>query len=372
MKKKTVCMFLIVSMLLPLLIVNVSANIGDVVAYPVDGGNIYFDKTTGKIVDSDDIITGVILPIEIDGVAVSGIGYKAFDWCHCLESAVIPSSVQSIDEMAFIHCNRLADLIISDGVQRIEESAFEYCTSLVNISIPKSVTYIGYRAFADCRSMTGASISGNNTVIEDEAFIDCYSLDTVVMSHGVTFDMPEAFKYCWSLKGVLFTYDAPVAMFDDVFENDWYYNAVCFVTNKHLFNGVGNNLFSPNSLMTRAMFLTVLWRLCGRPDANKAEFDDVSGDMWYSKAVGWAQECNLVKGVGHNKFSPDAAITREQFAVILMRYSCMENDYNAMDWAVDAGLIRGSLINGVRYLNPDGFATRAQVAEVLMRYYGRD
>lgn len=371
MKKKIVCLLLIVMILLPMLIMNVSANTGNIVTYPVDGGNIYFDKDTGKIVDSDDIITGVILPIEIDGVAVSGIGYKAFDWCYCLESVVIPYSVRSIDGMAFIHCNRLTDLIISDGVQRIEESAFEYCTSLVNVSIPKSVTHIGYRAFADCRSMTGVSISGNDAVIENNAFIDCYSLDTVVMPYGVSFDMPEAFKYCWSLKGVLFTSESPTIMFDDVFENDWYYNAVCFVANKNLFNGVGNNLFSPNSQMTRAMFVTVLWRLCGSPDTSHAEFDDVSGDMWYSEAIGWAQEYNLVKGVGHNKFSPDAAITREQLAVILMRHSCVEDTCNAMDWAVDVGIILGSLINGVSCLNPDGLATRAQVAEVLMRYYGR-
>lgn len=378
MLKKNICIVLIVCMLLPLLIMDVSASADNVITYPVDGGNIYFDTNTGKIIDSDRNITRVILPIEIDGIPVKFIGEKAFDWCCCLESVVIPSSVEGIGEMAFIHCNQLVDLIIADGVTRIENSAFEYCTSLMSVSIPRSVEYIGERAFADCRNLTGVSIAGDDTVIGDYAFTDCYSLDTVVLSSPISFDFAKVFKFCWSLKGVLFASEQPIAQFDDVSETDWFFNAVNFAVSNGLFNGVSERLFSPNTPMTRAMLVTVLWRYAGNPATSGSTFSDVDDGSWYSEAVGWAQYHGIVNGVGSNNFNPDGRLTREQLATILMRYDYLNNENcsvdsgNAMSWAVCNRLIQGNVINGVYSLDPNGNATRAQVAEVLMRYISHE
>ena len=145
------------------------------------------------------------------------------------------------------------------------------------------------------------------------------------------------------------------------------------------------NTFEPNTAMTRAMLVTVLWRYAGQPNEGTNNFTDVKSDQWYTDAVAWAAHNGIVGGVGNNKFDPNGNITREQMAAILYRYansngidtsaradlssfpdgnkvSSYAND--AIRWAVAEGLINGS--DGK--LMPQGNATRAQVAAILMRF----
>ena len=142
--------------------------------------------------------------------------------------------------------------------------------------------------------------------------------------------------------------------------------------------------------MTRAMLVTVLWRLEGEPSAQtQATFSDVKEGSWYAEAVSWAAECGIVNGMSEELFAPDGYVTREQIATIMLRYShCKEYDTeartdissyadaeqvspyacDAMSWANAAGLINGSNENGKLLLLPQGNATRAQVATILMRF----
>jgi hypothetical protein len=175
--------------------------------------------------------------------------------------------------------------------------------------------------------------------------------------------------------------------FTDVPAGSWYEEAIGFVTDRGLFQGTSDTTFSPELSMTRAMLVTVLWRLDGKPSPSAAAgFDDVPGGQWYSEAVSWAAANGIVDGYGDGRFGPDDPITREQMAVILYRY-CAFKGYEtsepadisryddaesvsswareAMCWANGAGLITGMTETT---LAPKETATRAQVATILMRF----
>ena len=179
--------------------------------------------------------------------------------------------------------------------------------------------------------------------------------------------------------------DCPSYAFTDVKASDWYHTAVDFAVERGLFNGMTKTTFEPNTPMTRAMLVTVLWRYEGSPEEGKNTFTDVPADSWYTKAVAWASANGIVGGVGNNKFDPNGNITREQLAAILFRYSgskgyntSARGDFSgfpaknavsawatdAYGWAVGEKLITGN--DGK--LDPQGNATRAQVATILMRF----
>lgn len=184
------------------------------------------------------------------------------------------------------------------------------------------------------------------------------------------------------------------AFYSDVPEDAWYYDAVRFVDENGLMQGTGDGKFSPNQSMTRAMLVTVLWRQAGSPKAVAAPFTDVPQNAWYADAVAWAAENEIVNGMGKGLFSPNTALTREQFATILYRQSgapeqtpALSDQFvdkdsisswalSAMCWAIDQKLLEGSTsaASGLtlfdpaaRWLNPKASATRAQGAAILMR-----
>jgi len=174
--------------------------------------------------------------------------------------------------------------------------------------------------------------------------------------------------------------------FADIKKDDWHYESVKYVYENNLMEGTGNG-FEPESKMTRAMLVTVLYRMANPEEkANNHNFADVPEGQWYSDAVSWAADNNIVKGVSENKFAPDEDITREQLALIIYRYakiqgfdadgaSNLENFTDAKgvsDWALDAmkWAIKTELVNGTSEttLSPKATATRAQVAAILMRF----
>ena len=110
--------------------------------------------------------------------------------------------------------------------------------------------------------------------------------------------------------------------FDDVRSRDWFYDDVLFVYNKGIMNGVAENLFKPYDTLSRAMIVTILYRMAGEPVVSgKTAFKDVKANLWYSDAVEWAAANKIVEGYGNGKFGPDDAVTREQLAAILYRYA---------------------------------------------------
>ncbi len=182
-------------------------------------------------------------------------------------------------------------------------------------------------------------------------------------------------------------YDAWTNPFSDVKDTDWFYDAVKYALQNELFAGTSASAFSPNVSMTRAMLVTVLHRLDGKPAVAAANsFSDVAAGQWYTDAVVWANTNDIVSGYGNGRFGTNDPITREQMAAILYRYAEYKGydvakaaeltkftdaasvspwADSAMKWAVAEGLISGMTDTT---LAPVGSATRAQVASILMRF----
>ncbi len=151
-------------------IASVSAYSETDIAYPVEGGNIYFDKETGTITDCDFSVTKADIPSEIDGVAVTCIGSCAFYNCTELMSVKLPESVTGIDYSAFEGCSSLTSVEIPRGVTSIDADVFKGCNSLNRVTIPSGVTSIGYSAFDGCSSLASVTIPYSVASIGPRAF----------------------------------------------------------------------------------------------------------------------------------------------------------------------------------------------------------
>lgn len=174
--------------------------------------------------------------------------------------------------------------------------------------------------------------------------------------------------------------------FKDVKTTDWFYEDVAYVYNNDIMNGTAADKFEPNSTLTRAMVVTMLYRIEGEPSVSySGTFKDVTKNQWYTEAVEWAAKNNIVNGFDANTFGPSRAITREQLAAILYRYasykkldtshgSSLSKFYDsdkvssyakdALEWAVYEGIMNGEAGN----LKPTGTATRAQAAAMFHRF----
>ena len=201
---------------------------------------------------------------------------------------------------------------------------------------------------------------------------------------------------------------APPTRYDDVARTDWFYDDVEYVSEKGLMIGTGYRIFSPRISMSRAMLVTVLYRLEGEPEANleaepKADtetdtnrepeaeihhpkFTDIVESGWYYKAVIWAANNGIVEGYSNEIFGLNDPITREQTVAILYRYAKRkELDTSAVtdlsgfsdtdeisDWALDAvkWAVAERIIKGPTTTSaaPKGTSTRAEVAAIFRRY----
>lgn len=177
--------------------------------------------------------------------------------------------------------------------------------------------------------------------------------------------------------------------FTDVKESDWFYETVKYVNQNGIINGMTEDTFAPGTQLTRAMLVTILYRVEGSPEVQSdSKFSDVKTSEWYGAPVIWASENGIVNGVSDTEFAPNNAITREQIAAIMYRYAQAKgydvgiakvtsiDGYDDLDtissWAVDAvkytvgsGIMKGKTENTI---NPKDQATRAEAATVVMRF----
>lgn len=180
-----------------------------------------------------------------------------------------------------------------------------------------------------------------------------------------------------------------MAAYTDLDCGAWYHDGVHFALQTGIMNGISESLFAPASPASRAMIVTMLWRMEGEPESDGAlTFADVPEGVWYTEAVRWAASEGIVDGYSTLAFGPNDHVSREQLATILWRYARYKGTntapaskvnlgvfidaehisrwaYDGMQWAVNTGLISGA---GNEKLSPETDASRAQVATIMMRY----
>ena len=181
---------------------------------------------------------------------------------------------------------------------------------------------------------------------------------------------------------------ASASQFADLTSGSWYYDGVRCALENGLMTGTSARTFEPDRPVTRAMLVTILWRLAGEPYGRVSPFEDVLPGSWYAQAVSWAYDKGIVTGVTATSFQPGAPVTREQLCAILCRYAALTGKNAAASvsldaftdraqvsayaeasvrWALQAGLLTG--VGGGR-LAPRSGATRAQLAVLLQRFAG--
>lgn len=214
----------------------------------------------------------------------------------------------------------------------------------------------------------------NDLLINEQAQVDAWTEALLAAIDGLT-------KKCDGGK------DCPGRNFTDMPPaNHWAHEGIDFALTHGLFEGMSKTIFAPDGKMTRAMLVTVLWRLAGKPIEGKLIFNDIKEGMWYTDAVKWASKHGIVNGVSYGVFAPNELVTREQLAAILYRYAGEPQTdadlsgfadqskvgawaKNAFCWAYTAGIVQGARdAAGRLWLNPQSNATRAEVATMMMRF----
>ncbi len=273
------------------------------------------------------------------------------------------------------------------------EPCFEYASGGA-VSYAVTVRNGSHGKVTASRSRAAGGSTVTLTVTPDEG----YALDelSVTAANGTAVSVKKGTgqNYTFTMPRSAVTVTAAFAEaasslpFRDVARSDWFCSAVEYVYANGLMDGVSSTRFSPDTALSRAMMVQVLWNLEGRPVVNYAmNYDDVDQGSWYAEAIRWASSEQIAGGYGNQEFGPDDDITREQMAAILYRYAQYKafdttqggmairefRDYqeisswalDALGWAVNAGVMTGK---GDAILDPAGTATRAEAAQVFANY----
>lgn len=271
------------------------------------------------------------------------------------------------------------------GVDGYAVNFYEDGHGTVTLS-PASIAYVGDNVIITADPDDGYRVK--EVVVIDE---HGYAVPVSCLSVGGDPDYVQTWSFTMPASNVEIYVTFEVqgsSYYDDVRTDQWYYNAVTFVTDRGFFFGVETDLFGPYINMDRAMFVTVLGRMSGVDTSlyPGQAFADVDPTDYYAPYVQWAADNGIVLGRTETDFEPEAFITREEMAAIMYRYC----DYLGMDmslknqffmdrytdadqisdwaleyvqWAVGVGLMRGK---SPYTINPLEFAIRAEVAQVIM------
>lgn len=324
-------------------------------------------KTLGKNADVTLTITSDVAEVTLDSDAISAVASQARSTVTLSVASVAASELNSRQKEA-VGSAPVFDLSFKSGSTTISD----FDGGLVTVTLPYTLKS---GQSADGIVVWYMDNNGNLTVCDTT-----YSTSR----QEVTFTTTHFSKY-------VIGYEEPEQVwmnpYFDVYRGTWYYDAVQFVTDKGLMNGTTTTRFAPDETTTRAMIVTILHRLEGKPVVNYAmRFDDVAAGQWYTEAIRWAAAEGIVTGYGDGTFGPDDTITREQMAAILYRYTQYKGysvsttgslsgytDANrisnyaiaAFHWICDRGIMEGTTTTT---LGPAESATRAQVATILMRF----
>lgn len=162
--------------------------------YTVNEGNTV---TITNYSGSENVL---IIPSELDGMTVTGIGYSAFAECRNLTNLVVPDTVKSIENYAFSHCSALEEVQLPDSIVSIGEFVFKGCTSLKNINIPNKLTYLPTGMFMECSSLETVHLPESLTSIGDNVFSFCQGLTNIELPSNLHNIGSSTFKACTKME----------------------------------------------------------------------------------------------------------------------------------------------------------------------------
>lgn len=357
-----------------------------------------------------------------------------------LQRITLPSTLQTINYEAFYKTEQLSQIEIPASVTYIGDGAFYSDTALDgSLTFHENVTYIGDNAFINCVELDAVTILNATCDIAPTAFSQCV-LDVYGRSNSTALAICEynpslrfhcatdddhtyadewtvaltpttyrnglevcACRYCGATMtrilqklqpteeperwNTLVSGDGYNHGFTDVESGAWYESDLCFVAANELFAGTSETEFSPNVVMDRAMFVTVLWRMAGMPQATEyATFTDIELDGYYTAALDWAVSEGIISGVSETSFAPHDPTERQQACAMLYRFasvigldtaadssldafsdadSVASYAQTAFSWAVEHGVIQGD----GDLLQPTDDITRAEMAAILHRMW---
>lgn len=374
------------------------------------------------------------------------MGTAAFSRCTGLTEISRWGELTAIPRFAFNECTSLKKLPdLTESITVIDDSAFHHCVALTYLVLPKFLTTIGEDAFR-ASGLTALTLPSSVTKVGNYAFAECDDLKAIILPRAL---LESAGRYTFALcdaqlipvgdpgntqpgpgptpsdtMKILYTRDLEDGQFLTVSENtvrrelalfaadgsviaavsipfvpedanpypdvpnaSWYAPYVKYVTTAGLFGGDETGAFLPYGSMTRAMLVTVLYRLAGSPSGAGTDtpFEDVRSTSWYAAAVAWANKTGIVTGVDETHFSPNTNVSRQQIVAMLHRFALMiQRDSGAranlirfadsndvalyalddMSWAVAVQIMEGS----DNRLRPEDPATRAEAATLLTKF----
>ena len=376
MKRKLVSLALV----LVLALAMAPAASAAALSYPVTGGSLYFDATTGAITDCDETVTAAEIPTEIYGVAVTSIGNSAFSGCSSLASVTIPSTVTSIGNRAFYRCTSLTSVVVPDSVTalgggafgncvslshitlsrsltELPASCFYYCGSLSSISLPDSITKINQEAFwysgltsitlpdsvqelgdavfAACRSLTDVDL-GSVTSAGRRLFESCSQLSQVTLSPNME-TLPNMMFYLCPALEELVVPEGVTTLGQQLFQQS---EGLRTLTLPSTLQWVGSAAFSDCTNLTDVYYAgTALdWASVQVGGANNPlltanvhfvqppiSFSDVPADAWYASYVNAAAEAGLMNGTGNGQFSPAKTLSLAEVVTLAARLHAENN-----------------------------------------------
>lgn len=328
----------------------------------------------------------------------------------------------AVTPVNILYSQQIVKVIIEEGVTSISDYAFNYYYSLKEIVIPSTVERIGFGAFKETPKLESIVFPENLKMLDNlfDISAPCKTLiftgDAPLLSswfHLFT-EEDEKVKIYYPEENSTWTSDAKAAFGDnviwndevvskgnvtelmtDVKENHWFVDAVQYVYDRGLMTGTAEDKFSPMANLTRAQMVQMLFNMSGENRSDymgKSRFEDVDLLAWYTPAVNWADKNNITDGVSDTLFAPNKEITRQELARFLFVYAGyigyyyttpradlrdpddkVFNDvgeiadwaYEAMSWAVAAGVISGMSIDTI---SPRTTAYRCQAAYMLMMF----
>ena len=313
------------------------------------------------------------VPVLAAGGTGSGSGNGGGNGKSPLEVASVTINGSSLESVSSVPASGTINVSFTRGM---DEHAASTITAIKIADAASKVSFDGDRTF----SVTFSNLKpGKYTLV----------VGTAAQANNDNF-LEKEYTQAFVVSGP--DHDCPSAGFTDVnpSTSNWTHKPIDYVLNHKYMQGLSETSFDPNGVISRAMVVQVLYAMDGKPAPGaSAGFGDVAAGRWFTNAVNWAANNQIVSGYSKTSFRPEEPVSRQQLVTIVYRYAQYKrydstasgiiadfedaaslSDYAVipMKWAIGHKIISGLRTEGHVQLAPKGTATRAQLAVILKAF----